>query len=243
MAATEQSTVYESRGYKPNFIRGIVRNPMRNVSNTAAAPQFSNIQDTILHDHRLIRSLAEAITTNPNVDDQTRYQNQLTWELARHLVGTEIVLFPAYEKYIRHGGEIAESERKVHESLKRQLKTFQDLKVTDQGRLGEEKEGEGEEGRPSFREVLDHLMEVFVHRLAEPVDSDYMPKLRSLINEQESQALSQQFDRAKLFVPSRAHPGSPSKPPFETAYALLTAPADRLRDVFRKWPDEWSKAK
>ena len=40
-----------------------------------------------------------------------------------------------------------------------------------------------------------------------------------------------------MFVPSRSHPSAPSKPPFETAVGLLTAPIDHLADLFRSWPD------
>ena len=40
-----------------------------------------------------------------------------------------------------------------------------------------------------------------------------------------------------------AHPGAPDKPPFETIVGLLTAPIDKLRDMFETFPsDEEIKA-
>lgn len=56
------------------------------------------------------------------------------------------------------------------------------------------------------------------------------------LSQEESESLSRTFDRTKLFVPSRSHPSSPDQPPFETAVGLLTAPMDRLTNLFRKWP-------
>lgn len=65
-------------------------------------------------------------------------------------------------------------------------------------------------------------------------------KLEGAITPEESNALAKSFGRTKMFVPTRAHPSAPDKPPYETAFGLMTAPLDRLQDLFRKWPDETS---
>lgn len=46
------------------------------------------------------------------------------------------------------------------------------------------------------------------------------------------------FERTKMFAPTRAHPSAPNKPPFETVVGLITAPLDKLRDVFRTFPED-----
>ena len=51
------------------------------------------------------------------IDEQTRAQNQLTWELARNLVGEELVLYPAIEKYLRDGKRMVEDDRKEHDTV------------------------------------------------------------------------------------------------------------------------------
>ena len=63
-----------------------------------------------------------------------------------------------------------------------------------------------------------------------------LPKLDEALSKDESIELAQSFDRTKYFVPTRAHSWTPQRPPYETAIGLMTAPIDRLADVFRKWP-------
>ncbi|KAG5913137.1 hypothetical protein E4U53_004989, partial [Claviceps sorghi] len=58
----------------------------------------------------------------------------------------------------------------------------------------------------------------------------------------ESEGMARSFDRTKMFVPTRSHPSAGEHPPFETVMGLLTAPLDRLADLFRKFPDEGSGA-
>ncbi|BDD62521.1 hypothetical protein MAP00_007489 [Monascus purpureus] len=115
--ATADQTLYNSRGFQPNFIRGIVRNPMRAVNNTSATPHFKTIQEAIEHDHHVIKAHYQAIATSKDHDEQTRYQNQLTWEMARHVVGEELVLFPAFEKYLKDGGESSVKNRQQHDTV------------------------------------------------------------------------------------------------------------------------------
>ena len=40
---------------------------------------------------------------------------------------------------------------------------------------------------------------------------------------------------------NRAHPCAPNKPPFETLVGLLSAPIDKLKDMFAKFPTEEMK--
>ena len=67
-------------------------------------------------------------------------------------------------------------------------------------------------------------------------ENEDLVKLEEALSQAESEGLTRSFDRTKMFVPSRSHPSAPNKPPFETVVGLLTAPADMLADMFRKWP-------
>lgn len=69
-------------------------------------------------------------------------------------------------------------------------------------------------------------------------ETNDLVKLDSVLSPEESDRLSRSFNRTKMFVPTRSHPSTPNKPPFETAVGLLAAPIDRLQDMFRKWPDD-----
>lgn len=68
-----------------------------------------------MHDHREIESLFDRILSSPNEDDKVRFQNQFTWELARHAIGEELVVYPAFEKYVSGGVEMANKDRKEHQ--------------------------------------------------------------------------------------------------------------------------------
>lgn len=66
---------------------------------------MERIANTIRADHRDLALCYCRLVDADDEDEQTRLQNQFTWELARHLVGEELVLFPAMEKNLRHEQE------------------------------------------------------------------------------------------------------------------------------------------
>ncbi|KAL6238344.1 hypothetical protein BDW75DRAFT_227979 [Aspergillus navahoensis] len=160
-------------------------------------------------------------------DEQIRYQNLFVWELARHVVGEEIVVYPALEKHVQNlGAGLATKDREKHQAVmkrpfhhdtstpadshcKKQLKSFQALDPSN----------------PTFVPTLQGLMNDLWSHMREEEGEDLV-MLEETLSEQDSQGLSKAFNRTKMFAPSRAHPGAPNKPPFETAVA----------DLFRKWP-------
>ena len=75
------------------------------------------IIDTIKQDHRELETYYNHITKSSDKDDQTRYQNQFTWELARHSIGEELVVYPAFEKYLCNGIALADKDRQEHQSV------------------------------------------------------------------------------------------------------------------------------
>ncbi|RMJ25297.1 hypothetical protein PHISP_03829 [Aspergillus sp. HF37] len=182
---------------------------------------MSRISDTIKQDHREIESYYKGILSTQDSDEQTRYQNMFTWELARHSVGEELVVYPAMEKYLRDGSEATEKDRQEHQKVKEQLKKFQDMYCTDS----------------QFIPTIRILMSVLSNHISDEETVDLV-KLEEAITPEESDRLARSFSRTKMFVPSRSHPSAPNKPPYETAVGLMTAPLDHLADLFRKWPDE-----
>jgi len=58
------------------------------------------ITDAVTDDHRELEEYYQNIVKSTDTDTQTRYQNQFTWELARHSVAEELVVYPAMEKYL-----------------------------------------------------------------------------------------------------------------------------------------------
>lgn len=83
------------------------------------AAAMSTISAAITKDHRELEEYYKEVVDNPNDHDhQQRFGNQFTWELARHSVGEELVVYPALEKYLgKEGKEMAESDRKEHHTV------------------------------------------------------------------------------------------------------------------------------
>lgn len=73
----------------------------------------SRILDTIKGDHQEIESVYSRLKQANDTEELTAYQNKLTWEIARHAVGEELVVVPAIEKYVRDGRDVA--DRDLHE--------------------------------------------------------------------------------------------------------------------------------
>ncbi|CRG92553.1 putative hemerythrin-like protein C869,06c [Talaromyces islandicus] len=180
-----------------------------------------SITKAVGRDHRNLEANCHTIVKSGDRDERTRFQNELTWELARHSVAEELILCPAFERHLGDGPAVANKVREQHQGIKNKLKTFQSLKQSD----------------PEFNSLLNSLMKDFENHIEEEETSD-LPKLENALAAAESQMLAHDFERTKMFVPSRSHPASPSKPPFETVAGLLTVPIDRLGDIFRKFPRE-----
>ncbi|KAK9320006.1 hypothetical protein V1517DRAFT_265193 [Lipomyces orientalis] len=185
-----------------------------------SATKQSHIIDTVKKDHRDIENCYESIINSDDLDTRTRWANQFVWEVATHSIGEEIVLYPAFEKYIQDGQAVADKDRAEHQTAKDDLYTFQSLKATDRNFI------------PVLNKVMDALKS---HMKTE--EEVQLPQIERALSAEESMKLAKTFSRTKLFVPTRSHPSAPSKPPFETAVALLTAPIDKVRDIFKKFPE------
>lgn len=73
--------------------------------------------DTIKTDHRELETYFNKIVSSTDLTEQTEWQNQFTWELARHSVGEELVVYPAFEKYVENGVKIADRDREEHQGV------------------------------------------------------------------------------------------------------------------------------
>lgn len=202
------------------FFRGNVGPPLRTFTDAARAPAaLVRILNALAQDHRELESHSKRILSSTDTDEQTRYQNQFTWELARHAIGEELIVYPAIAKHVKDGQRIADKDRDEHQSIKEQLKAFQGLKPGD----------------PAFLPTLQAMAGDLEHHFRQEEDEDLV-LLEEALSRAESEALARSYERTKIFVPSRSHPMAPNKPPFETVVGLLAAPMDMVADIFRKWP-------
>jgi hemerythrin superfamily protein len=213
----------------------------QNTSTSRAA--MSTISAAIKKDHQEIKEYANNIRGATDDDSKTRWQNQFTWELARHSIGEELIVYPAFEKYLGvKGQELADKDRREHQSVCSNLFAKEkavNVEINEQSQVKEalKKFQNLEPASPEFLTALEALMKDLSAHIQEEEDDD-LPALETAIQTAESESLAKSFGRTKAFVPSRSHPSAPDKPPFETAVGLLTAPIDNLADMFRKFPDK-----
>lgn len=118
MTATSGPRATDTRIMDPSYSRGNTFGAMRNYETRASVPTPKvRISDAIKHDHAELKSFADRILKSTDPDEQTRFQNQFTWELARHSVGEELIVYPALQKYLRDGEELAEKDRREHQGV------------------------------------------------------------------------------------------------------------------------------
>jgi len=185
---------------------------------------MTTISDAIVKDHRELEQCYNEVIGSNDHDHQERFGNQFVWELARHSVGEELVVYPAIEKHLgEKGKQIAEEDRKEHHQVKLMLKDFQGRKPND----------------ANFVPALKEIWTVLSQHIRDE-EKDDLPALEGALRSSsgESEALAKSFGRTKAFVPSRSHPSAGEHPPFETAMGLLMAPIDHVADIFRKFPDK-----
>ena len=118
--------------YSSSASRGVLLNHTRRIRLPAAYQQFtirttaamSTITDAIVKDHRELEQYYNEVINSNDPDHQERYQNQFTWELARHSVGEELVVYPSRDPVLHRQPERgpappgeAEHDRQEHHKV------------------------------------------------------------------------------------------------------------------------------
>lgn len=89
--------------------------PLRLASLRAHIAAISTVSDVIIHDHRELKDYYNEVVNSTDRDHQDRYGNQFVWELARHSIAEELVVYPAFEKHLGPKGKaMADEDRKQH---------------------------------------------------------------------------------------------------------------------------------
>ncbi|KAF9235486.1 hypothetical protein BU15DRAFT_51361 [Melanogaster broomeanus] len=193
---------------------------------TTTATSRTPLTDAVAHDHEEMYDYYDRFQKYAgNIDAQRRWANQLTWEIARHAVGEEIIVYPLMEKYLgQTGKELADQDRKDHQSIKIMLAQLETMEV----------------GTDEYDQLMSRMMpQLREHNNNE--ETKDLPQLEEALRFDNSQEAAFQFNLAKRFAPTRPHPLAPNQPPFETLVALMTAPIDKLKDVFTPFPTEEMK--
>ncbi|KAJ3794791.1 hypothetical protein GGU11DRAFT_817950 [Lentinula aff. detonsa] len=158
-------------------------------------------------------------------DAQARWARQLTWEIARHAVGEEIVVYPLMEKHMGHEGiKLANQDREDHQQVKEQLYQLESLTA----------------GTNDYDALMTRVM-AHLRQHNDSEETQDLPQLEPILGQEGSQQAAASFTRTKKFAPTRPHPSAPNKPPAETLVGFLALPIDKLKDMFSKFPTEEMK--
>ncbi|KAK8203604.1 hypothetical protein M8818_005254 [Zalaria obscura] len=144
------------------------------------------VSEGITHDHRELEEYKNNILSAKDNDDKVKWQNQFTWELARHSIAEELVVYPAMEKYVPGGKDMAEKDRDEHQTVKELLYKFQKLEPTD----------------PDFEPTIKTLWDNLSAHIKEEEEHD-LPALEKHLAADDSESLAASFDRTKMFTPTR----------------------------------------
>jgi|SRR5579859_2961256 len=109
-------------------------------------------------------------------------------ELARHSIGEELVVYPAFEKYLGgRGKQLAEEDRSEHQTVKEELYKLQNASAADAGEC---------------RKLFDALMKDLTEHIEHEEKND-LPALEKALNKDETDRMAKSFERTKMFVPTR----------------------------------------
>jgi hemerythrin superfamily protein len=90
---------------------------MASAASGSSASRTPSISNTIKHDHVTLRNGYNKIPGTNDLDERRRWQNQFTWDLARHAVGEELIVYPALETVLADGKRVANRDREEHQTV------------------------------------------------------------------------------------------------------------------------------
>ncbi|KAL0955228.1 hypothetical protein HGRIS_004129 [Hohenbuehelia grisea] len=186
----------------------------------------ASLSNAIKDDHRAIFNAWDQYQKAAGDNDaQTRWGNELMWNIAVHSAGEEIAVYPLFEKHLgAEGTKMANEDRADHLKVKKLLAKAEGMTV----------------GSSEYNQTLETVMKELKEHIDGEENHDF-PLLEPKLGEQGSKAAATSFERTKMFVPTRAHPNAPDRPPFETLAGFLAAPIDKLMDAFSRFPTEEMK--
>jgi hypothetical protein len=103
---------------KPLFQHRLLVSSADTTATSMSSANGATVMDAIKHDHAELKEYYNNILNAKDDDSMTRWQNQFVWELARHSIGEELVVYPAMEKHMGPEGKgMADKDRTEHNKV------------------------------------------------------------------------------------------------------------------------------
>jgi hemerythrin-like domain-containing protein len=193
----------------------------KHTSSCGDAPSPEYIDQLILCDHKRFRKMYSVFDTLKDGEHvgATRWKNLLIYELSRHIMAEELVLYPRISEVL--GSDIADHTRNEHQQLKEAMLEVDQLDTSD----------------VRLTDRVHQMMSV-LNRHTENEEL-VLKRFGEALTEEQRSHLGKLFNEHKTAVPTHPHPNAPdSGGSYERIMAGLFIPVDRLRDLMRAFPEE-----
>ncbi|KAG0611111.1 hypothetical protein M758_7G116900 [Ceratodon purpureus] len=184
----------------------------------------ADIIDKVKQDHK---ELEEAYSNykkfhkQGDEEEANKWFNQFVWEVSRHSVTEELVLYPLIALQGEKGQKLADQSREEHQEAKNMLAEIQGINDPD-----------------LFEKKFDEIMAVLRKHIdfEEKEDLEY---LKQHVDQAGREAAGTTFALGKNLVPTKPHAAVPNKSAaLEAALGLFVTPIDNLRNIFEKFPNQ-----
>jgi hypothetical protein len=179
------------------------------------------IEDYIIEDHMEARSLLNKYNSSIDHTEKLKWYKQFLWEICRHSIAEELILYPMMRDRLENGKIFADSDLEDHRKMKEDLAKLQHISP------------ESSEFDIMVKQVWNELL---LHMAKEEEELKIFAAEVPLDLRVEA---GRKFQNRKMIVPTRPHTMIPdSNPTLEAIFGLLVAPVDKFLDLFTKFPDQ-----
>ena len=172
------------------------------------------IDELIVMDHRDLRVFLDKFEKSGDFEEASKWLHQFIWEICRHSIAEEIILYPMLKK-VPNGREKWNDSLEEHRKIKQILSHVE--KIKDLNQL-----------KAKVRECTDVLM----HHI-EYEEKEVLPEINKYFIKQDLINEGNRFLRRKFIAPTKPHTMAPdSIPTLELLVGMLVSPIDKFRDIF-----------
>jgi hypothetical protein len=168
----------------------------------------------LTNQHRVFETLFRKYERSPQ--NGLELAGQIERALIPHAILEEMYVYPLIRERLPMGEVLAEHAIAEHSEVERTLKELGSLEPNSTG------------FDMAFRKVIESVRE---HIEEEEEEPGLLSRLRAAMDRKELEELGETLASRAGFVPTRAHPLAPDRPPANKVLGLPVAILDRARDV------------
>ena len=174
-----------------------------------------NVVDVIAEQHRTLLALCDRLTGDG--EDRRRVAEVVVAALSRHLSAEEQYLYPAVRRAVPDGDRLADRELAEDHELLVALRRLDRARPAD----------------PGFDEVAADVTAA-VRRHVEADAAELLPLLLQMVPVEDLIRVGNRVETAEEAAPTRPHPSTPSRPPWNKVVDPVVAVLDKARDAMSR---------